>query len=171
MCMTNVRAAALCVQALDFCLPEYFFFFWWSETRRVSLHLARASCLWLTGWRTRVGRNCLNFAPGVVQNWFRVGRNSSARRLTSASSVEPRVWDFGLRIAQPLRFAAVTGAQNSLVWVVRMCSDLDTGHIKLPLRQAQGRRPARSGSAAHRLNGWLLCMANSRELTADSFTT
>jgi hypothetical protein len=31
------------------------------------------------------------------------------------------------RFAQPLRFAALTLAQNSLVWVLRICSDFDTG--------------------------------------------
>jgi hypothetical protein len=66
-----------------------------------------------------------------------------------------------LGFVQPLRFAALTGAQYSLVWVVRICSNLDTGSKHggwraavarpfdertatgawLTVRQAHGRRP------------------------------
>jgi hypothetical protein len=60
--------------------------------------------------------------PGVVQNCFQVVRNSSARRLRIADCARSR-------IAQPLRFAAVTGAHNYWLWVLRMWRILDTGRI------------------------------------------
>jgi hypothetical protein len=55
---------------------KFFSFFSWGETRRVSPHLARASCFLVAGWRVRVGRNWLSFAQGVGQNSLQVGRYS-----------------------------------------------------------------------------------------------
>jgi hypothetical protein len=86
MCFDETQAVL--GQDHGFCPQQKFSFFMWGETGRVSLHCARASCLWLTGWHVGVGRNSLSFAPGVGQYSPLVGRNSSVGRLG--------IWDCGL---------------------------------------------------------------------------
>ena len=60
-----------------FCPSKFFFFLSWGEIRSISPQRLVASRLLVEGWNAAVGRNCLNFAPGVVQNSFRVVHYSS----------------------------------------------------------------------------------------------
>ena len=129
MCIDEARAVS--GQAHEFRPTKIFFFFSWGETRRVSPHALAASRLRIAIWSVAVGRNGLSFAPGVGQNCFQVGRNSlgTSRQVCQMSKIPPPTFGHLMRFGfvQPLRFAAVTGAQNSWVWVLRMCRDLETG--------------------------------------------
>ena len=71
-CLTKRGA----VGELIFVPPKFFSFFPWGVIRPISPHPACASRLLIGGWPKAVGRNCLNFAPGVGQNSSRVGQNS-----------------------------------------------------------------------------------------------
>jgi hypothetical protein len=62
---------------LIFARLKFFSFFWWGDIRRISPQCARASRLLVASSCAAVRRYSLNFAPGVVQNLFQVGRNSS----------------------------------------------------------------------------------------------
>jgi hypothetical protein len=57
----------------------------WGKIPSISPHLVVASHLLVAGWRVAVGRNSLNFAPGVGQNYLQVGRYSSAQNYPDAS--------------------------------------------------------------------------------------
>jgi hypothetical protein len=130
-----------------FAAANFFSFFSWSEIQPISPQRAGANRLLVASWHVGVGRYGLNFAPGVVQNSLHVGQNSSG--------------------ASKFRL----GAHNYWLWVLRICSDLDTLRIYLPFGTltAGGRRApvAQVGSvsrwlAAGRLRARLQFSKNAR---------
>jgi hypothetical protein len=125
---------------------KIFLFFSWGETPRVSLHLARASRLWLAGWRVAVGAKLFEFRPGGVDI---IGPGPDKIRILSKALKTPPILlsALGIRCAKfpPPIFAQLMRFGHS---------------INLPFRQAQaGGRRARSAQPIHELT--LVCMANS----------
>jgi hypothetical protein len=108
-----------------------------------------------------VGQNGLNFAPGVGQNCFRVGQNSfvaSYQSLVASKQTGQKearhnsffscfVVDAQNSPPTVLIIYGGSDAQNSLQWVLRICSDFDTVRIN--------HQTARGGSAGRSLNGRL----------------
>ena len=100
MCLTSGGA----VWKYAFCPTDFFSFFSWGVIRRISPQRVRASRLPVEGWRVVVGRNCLDFAPGVGQNCPQVRRYSSGPYdglIVLASGKHPmhrnsKCWNVGL---------------------------------------------------------------------------
>src|SRR5688572_17620423 len=99
-----------------------------------------------------VGRNSLNFAPGVVQNCLQVGRNSSgtSRQVCQMSKIPPTYfWTSDAIWVCPISAVRRVVRCPKLLPTYFWTSDTiwtHSGH-PTPPSAAQGMRPARSTSA------------------------